>query len=168
MLTNQLTNQQTSKPSFSGRWLAMLKLNANLWPKHSEPDLQLCQVGVPVRPALAGIDFTTSISTSHTTLSFSATVSSVSQCLRIRWTDSYVCWFVFFVLVFRNGTDIFPRQCLLDIPTTADQIDFETHTDGKYLIWDIWQRKLMKGSEFNSHLSCKKIALLGEQDWASG
>ena len=119
---------------------------------------------MPVRPALAGIDFTTSISTSHPTVSFFETVSSVSQCFRIRYTVSYVCWFVFFVLVFSDGTDIFLKQCLLDILTTADKIDFEAHTDGKYFIWDIWQGNYMKGSEFYGHLSCKKIALLGEQD----
>ena len=52
---------------------------------------------------------------------------SVSQCFRIRCTDSYV-------LVFRNGTDIFPWQCLLDILTTADKIDFQTGTDEKYFM----------------------------------
>ena len=57
--------------------------------------------------ALAGIDFTTSISTSHPTVSFFETIFSVSQCFRIRYTDSYVYWFVFFVLIFSDGTDIF-------------------------------------------------------------
>ena len=128
-------------------------------------DLQLCQVGAQrPRPALAGIDFTTSISTIsyphlfllllnvipncfflRNTVSFPQSpqfpipscfflrntvssaskcystfypavfslcnVSSVSQCVtcctRMDSTHFCVFWFVFSVLVFRNGTNIF-------------------------------------------------------------
>ena len=79
------------------------------------------------RPDLAGIDFTTSISISSPAASFFAIHSSLSQC-DVLYKNVMRLLVCLLCPRFQKWDRCLSLKCLLDIPTTAAKIGFESRT----------------------------------------